>query len=61
MQDERSRLQPQSQRERLEDRYGKIGIPAVAAAVGNNRLKPEARQMSAQPSPPAWMLTPDQS
>lgn len=38
MDDNRSRLQQRSQpRERLEDRYGRIGIPALAAALDASR------------------------
>ena len=34
--------------EKLEDRYGKIAMPALAAAVGVGRKEPDARQMSAE-------------
>jgi hypothetical protein len=34
--------------EKLEDRYGKIAIPAVAAAVRVGRKEPDARQMNAE-------------
>jgi hypothetical protein len=38
MEDNGSRLQRQAQgREKLEDRYGKIGIPALAAALDASR------------------------
>lgn len=43
------RPQPIRQKaERLEDRYGKIAMPALAAAVRFGRKEPEARQMSAE-------------
>ncbi|GLS23453.1 hypothetical protein GCM10007874_64740 [Labrys miyagiensis] len=47
---EGSRLQqPASvKRERLEDRYGKIAMPALAAAVGSASKEKNQRQMSAE-------------
>jgi hypothetical protein len=47
---EGSRLQQpvQEKRERLEDRYGKIAMPALAAAVGTARKEKDQRQMSAE-------------
>ena len=56
MQEDRSRLQTSTQvREKLEDRYGKIAIPALAAALDAGRqLGPEpVKQMSAQ-LPEKW-------
>jgi hypothetical protein len=45
-----SRLQQpaSTKREKLEDRYGKIAIPALAAAVGAARKEKDQRQMSAE-------------
>jgi hypothetical protein len=50
MQDKRSRLEPSAQpRVKLEDRYGKIGIPAVAAALDAGRqAAPPPKQMSGE-------------
>lgn len=47
---EGSRLQQpvQAKREKLEDRYGKIAMPALAAAVGGARKEKDQRQMSAE-------------
>jgi hypothetical protein len=38
---DRSRLPPLPQGERLEDRYGSIAIPALAAALGFRQRPPE--------------------
>jgi hypothetical protein len=38
----------QVKREKLEDRYGKIAMPALAAAVGAARKEKDQRQMSAE-------------
>jgi hypothetical protein len=45
-----SRLQQPApaKREKLEDRYGKIAMPALAAAVGAVRKEQDRRQMSAE-------------
>ena len=62
MTDTRSRLQaPPERRERLEDRYRKIGIPALAAALDVSRPaeKKERKQMSAEQ--PEWMVLDAQS
>lgn len=47
---EGSRLQQpaQEKREKLEDRYGKIAMPALAAAVGSVAKEKTERQMSAE-------------
>ena len=44
----RLQLTAQDKREQLEDRYGKIAIPALAAAVGAARKEKDKRQMSAE-------------
>lgn len=51
MQEMRSRLPEPRLRERLEDRYGKIGIAAVAAAVRPVASHGAARQMAASLPP----------
>ena len=53
MQEDRSRLQTTAQgREKLEDRYGSIALPALKAALDAVRAITGAKpaQMSAQPS-----------
>ncbi|MDQ0470686.1 hypothetical protein [Labrys wisconsinensis] len=54
MDEDRSRLQPPPAppREKLEDRYRKIGLAAVAAAVSVKDKSKEPRQMSAET--PHW-------
>ena len=56
MQDNRSRLQaPEQKRERLEDRYGSIALPALKAALDATRAigSSEPKQMTAQ-LPEKW-------
>ena len=55
MEKDRSRLRQPAPppNQKLEDRYRKIGIPALAAAVGVKDKPKEPRQMSAEM--PDWM------
>jgi len=61
MDEERSHLQPPAPppRQKLEDRYGKIGIPALAAAVGVKDKSKEPPQMAAET--PHWTRVDAQS
>lgn len=59
MQDNGSRLQETSRRERLEDRYKKIAIPALAAAIDAGKTNQPQRQMAAER--PEWMQLDAQS
>jgi hypothetical protein len=61
MSEERSRLQPSpDRRQRLEDQYKKIGIPALAAAVGTSRPKAKDVRRTSEDGP-EWMVLEPQS